>query len=487
MPELTQEQRDAAKSLKSLLAATLESRSQKAFKDEIIEVVEGKFKETLDTVKDEMVKTLKDEFKPLLTENQATERAEDTFQYGEVDDQPTPRLKMQKMLFSPAKELGAHAELSHTLQKAHDTCIFLAIRKNVSDMRQLSMWQRNFAQNVELQKAINPAPGGTGEDWLMTMMSSDFIERLEDNYDVLNMLPPERRITVPMGVRSMDIPGAGNEFEVSRLGTTDSDTWPGTAAAKVTPAARKITVTPVKFAVQVLIEEEEIEDAAFDVIQQAVLPEIDLSVARGMDSGAINGDSDGTHMDSDITGSTDRRTAWDGIRKQANTAGAETALGDADVQVSATANNIATLFSTMRNGNRVYNQKDDLVLIFPHTAWWNMFTVDALLTEQNFGNRALITRGDFDAVMGVPVTRSTQVREDLNALGVYDGAVIDRTEVLAFNRRAWTYAIKRGVTVKSEELIDEDRRRVVMTLRSRFISRHESTEPCAAALIDVNT
>tara|TARA_B100000949_G_scaffold235615_1_gene260545 strand:- start:728 stop:2194 length:1467 start_codon:yes stop_codon:yes gene_type:complete len=488
---MTNAQSEALKVLKDQLTDERISRDKNAFKTQVDEAIAKSQEEVraeLTTTKDDIIKSFDEKFDKLLALQDKTEEFESKVQYNEeiTDDISKGTIALQKMLYTPAKEQDGIAELAQTLQPKHDACILMGLRKGVKDLRELSYYRKWFTDNSELKKAIDPGTAGSGAEWLMTNMSANFIERMEAEYEVVNHIEP--KIIIPKGIRSQDIPGAGAGFEVTLLSSTDSAG--GNSTTGSTPGSRKITLTPVKFAGRIDVEEEELEDAVIDIIAQVTMPELYQSMTRGIEKAILDGDTAGTHRDhhaNSPVAAGDRRKAWNGLRKLANDASAELDLLNADIAINSTSNDLASLFNLMRNGDSKYNQRNDLRLVFSDAAYWNLFKSSSLLTMDVFGGKAIVLTGELPEVMGVPIIVTSQQREDLAAVGTYDDTTTDRTVVTAFNRKSVAFAIKREATVKSDLEIEKDRRRFVITLRADFKNKYADNEPIAASLINVNT
>src|SRR5262249_43416370 len=140
----------------------------------------------------------------------------------------------------------------------------------------------------------------------------------------------------------------------------------------------------------------------------------------------INGDTTGTHQDSDVTASNDPRKNFSGLRKLA---------------ISAAKTDLANAAPTVANSVRVNRKKmgkygvraDQLAHIVSMNAYVQLLADTSLLTLEKYGPNATILTGELGRVDGAPVIVSEYVRADLNASGVYDGTTTNRSEVLTVN------------------------------------------------------
>ena len=150
--------------------------------------------------------------------------------------------------------------------------------------------------------------------------------------------------------------------------------------------------------------------------------------ADAREKAIIDGDTDGTHQDSDVGASTtDARTAWDGLRKKAL----------AQTVVTATSSSVANLLALRKGMAKWGVNPADLAYIVGVSAAHALLADSNLLTVDKFGPNATILNGQIGSIAGVPVIVSEHVREDLNASGVYDGITTTKTFNLCVNRNEW--------------------------------------------------
>jgi hypothetical protein len=158
----------------------------------------------------------------------------------------------------------------------------------------------------------------------------------------------------------------------------------------------------------------------------------------------IDGDSDGTHQDSDVGASTtDARSAWDGLRKKAI----------AQTIVTATSTTVANLL-LLRGGMGKWGiNPASLAYIVGVSAYHDLIGDSNLLTVDKMGPQATILNGQVGSVGGVPVIVSEHVRENLNATGVYDGITTTKTFNLCVNRGEWAMGQRMALDVEVDDSI----------------------------------
>ena len=188
---------------------------------------------------------------------------------------------------------------------------------------------------------------------------------------------------------------------------------------------------------------------AGELDEDTVIPLVNLIQRRMVRSHAeteehtiINGQRTSDIDTGDTIGTNDNRKAFDGIRFFIEQ------LTAATVDASQTLTS-AMLVTTLREKMGEYGiDTGDLIYIPSTVAYLKMIGLAEVLTVDKFGPEATIHRGQLAAVGGVPVIPSRHVRNDLNAVGVFDNVTTDRTEILAVNKRAWAVARGRQVTLE---------------------------------------
>jgi len=233
-----------------------------------------------------------------------------------------------------------------------------------------------------------------------------------------------------------------------------------------TPGTGDVTFDAIKIACRVLVSTELEEDSVV-----AILPllrdKIVQALAEAQENAAINGDTDGTHMDSDVTSSADVRKAWDGYRKLA--------LGAAKIDC-------ATFNKTNLRGIRTAMGKygvnpNNLAWIAGVSVYNKMLGLDEVVTLDKYGPSATILTGELGKFDGIPIVVSEFIREDVNANGVYDGVTTDNTVLPLVYRPAFLYGDRRNITLKvSQELyMETDQDVAIATQRLDFKPVQDAT------------
>tara|TARA_Y100000310_G_scaffold165728_1_gene165465 strand:- start:2339 stop:3835 length:1497 start_codon:yes stop_codon:yes gene_type:complete len=474
---------DATKKENDLLAKFDEKFE--VYKAEITDQMEASNTQVL-SMKDEIldsIKGMKEDNAPKLLGHQ-----EDAFKFNytqsEIDgfsQGQRNRIAINKMISTPAEEQGEKANIAKQMQEANDV-LYLAKHYTGLSYRDLNAYKTLVVENNELAKAIDTSTTGVGADWVPVMMSSDFIERMEREYVLAGMF---QQFTIPGGTKSVDFPAAGAAISLFEQVSASSSDDPQELTAH-TPASTKRTLTPVKFGGRVEIDSDAFEDSIIDVLRQVTIPELTQNAAFTVDYVIVNGDTASTHQDSDIAAASavHAAKAWDGLRKIASVATLDASNGNL------VPDDLLNILSQMSLGRNIYNRKlDDIGMVTSNVAYINYHRAAPLITQDLAGTDSTFFNGFLSNFMGpgnFQLNDSAVVRNDLNATGVYDATTTDRTTALVFHKRSFIVGTKRAVTIKSDENIVTDRRRVVLTMRIGFMNKFASTEPDVGEIFNVN-
>jgi len=382
---------------------------------------------------------------------------------------------IRKMVWSPA-EVHPDPELAHEVQRWNDQVVIAsALMKR--HPTQLAVWQSFAKGETALAKALDGATSGSGAEFVPTILSNQFITRMEGEYRIASTF--SRKITIPSGVGSVDVPAAGSAASVYRLTGSTSDTF--TPITSTSPGTRKVTLDPVRFGVMVQLEDEFTEDSAV-AVADFIRDELAVAMARAIDDCIVNGDTAGTHQDSDVTASNDHRKMWNGLRKLT--------LSTAKVDTSDTVSvaNLRATWNKMRNGNNIYGLPEDLVIATSMPGYLKLLTMAEVLTTDKASTKATVLSGELKQVLGAAVIMSSVVRSDLNASGVYDGTTTNRTITQLYNRRAFVIGDKRAVTVETDRDIRYARDYFVVSARMDFEAAYDTTtEPITAQMYNITS
>lgn len=330
---------------------------------------------------------------------------------------------------------------------------------------------------VPLAQAMDSATSAEGVEYVPRELSAALIERVN-----LELLVAPLFVNVDMPTNPFDIPArAVSRTRLGKVAENTADTGQ-TGWLKVTPGTRKVTLTAVKFGGESLVSRDLEEDSLI-----AILPFIEEELtdymAADFEDCLVNGDTTGSHQDSDVSASTDPRKNFNGLRKLAISA-AKTDLSNAAPTVANTVR--ANRKKMLKYGVR----PADLAHVMSINAYIQLLADSAVLTLEKYGPYATILTGELGKVDGSPIIVSEYVRSDLNASGVYDGTTTTRSELLTVNRKSFAIGERRGLTLQVlRELYAEfDQDAVTASWRKAFAARYTaSTEPIVAVAYNVAT
>lgn len=209
----------------------------------------------------------------------------------------------------------------------------------------------------------------------------------------------------------------------------------------------------------------------------AILPYVQRKTVQAFvdaeEKAILDGDTDGTHQDSDIGASTTAAvTAWDGLRKRAL----------AETTQATTTSSVANLALIRKSMGKWGVNPADLAFIVGISSYGVLLSDSNLITVDKFGPNATILSGQVGSIFGVPVIVSEWVRENLNASGVYDGIVATKTYALCVNRREWAMGQRMALDIETDDSIYRETFQRVMVGFMR-----EDFQSIASASTDDNT
>lgn len=314
-------------------------------------------------------------------------------------------------------------------------------------------------------RAMDVDTSAEGTEWVPTGIGANLHEKVRAAGKVA---PLFTRVDIPTNPWKWPLEGA--DVTAYRVAEPTGDTESKPTAS--TPGTAAATFDAEIFGGRVLFSRSLEADSAL-----AILPFVQMKLAKAFmnaeERAIIDGDTDGTHQDSDVGASTtDARTAWDGLRKRALAQTVATAT-------TITALNLGVVRKAM--GKWGVNPAD-LAFIIGVSNFHTLLADTNLLTVDKMGPQAVILNGQVGSVFGVPVIVSEWVREDLNASGVYDGITTTKTAMLCVNRNEWAIGQRMALDVEVDDSIyRETFQRVVVAFQ------REDFQSIAAGATDETT
>jgi len=329
--------------------------------------------------------------------------------------------------------------------------------KPVSHLKSWGEWKRRAG---EFKKALDTATAAQGGDWVPTNFSNELFEFVQLEAKVPNLF---RTIVMPSNPYKLPV-------GLARISTfKHAEQTADTGQTKITVGdgsnIGNATLTAVGHAARVLTSSELDEDSIVPVLPWLVR-DIAKSIAEGREDFILNGDSAGTHEDSDIGagGADSRRRIALGLRAASNDGGATYKLDMATFSLA----NLRAL--RVKLGKYGVNPADCAIITGP-VGYSKLLGLTEVVTMQNFGNAATTITGSLGNVDGMPVFVSGFVREDLNATNVYDGVTTTKTALYMVYRPGWVMGERRAtnsVKVLNELYAESDQVALVAKERVTF-------------------
>jgi hypothetical protein len=277
-----------------------------------------------------------------------------------------------------------------------------------------------FAKRYEtLLRAMDVDTAGEGADWVPTGIGAMLHEKVRASGRVA---PLFARINMPTNPWKWPLEGA--DAVAYRVAEPTGDTESKFTAS--TPGSGGATFDAEIFGARSLFSRSLDSDSAI-----AVLGFVENKIAQAFsdaeEKAILDGDTDGTHQDSDIGASTTAAvTAWDGLRKKA--------LAQTSGDHSGAALSAAGIRGTRALMGKWGLNPASLAIVVGVSSYFDLLGDTDFRTVDSFGQNAVVLNGQLGAADGIPVVVSEHVREDLNASGVYDGITTNLTYALVVNR-----------------------------------------------------
>jgi len=295
------------------------------------------------------------------------------------------------------------------------------------------IWHRAYAE------LLDTAESGGGTEWVPTMFSSQFVQLYRLRGDVQNLF---RRF--PMTSKTWELPRVSAAATASQIAET---TAKHTAQIPSTPApssgtTTKVTFTAWKMGLFMAMSGEWIEDSSVDSLMYA-REEIAQAYADGEEKSLVNGDTAGTHMDTDTNAGASTLVEKQvlGLRAKALDDSKTVDAGGNDL----TDDDLITCRGVI--GKYGVRPSEIAYLVSPmgHT---DLLKDTDLKTMYAIGALASSVRGAVTSVGGVPVMVSEHVREDVNNTGVNGASGNTFTTANVFNHRRMGIGDRRAVTLE---------------------------------------
>ncbi len=302
-------------------------------------------------------------------------------------------------------------------------------------------------------KALTTGGAGTGLELIDVDLSSDLQVRLFLASELATLLVASE----------VQMPTNPFKFPLSTTRTTFSRGVETVAPAKSTPGTADITLDAQKLIGITEYSYEADEDAII-----AILPFLQENMGNGaaqaLEDAFINGDNAVTHQDSDTeaAGANVSGRLFEGFRKHALTGSLTLSFASGGISAA----NIGALRKTMAK----YGIRPSDMFLLCGTAGYNdIIQLPETLTADKAGpNAARILTGVAPSLFGFPIIVSDEVREDLNAAGVFDGVTETKGSLFLVHRPSWLVGVRKGFTVETDVDKEAQVNKVIASFRRDF-------------------
>lgn len=292
-------------------------------------------------------------------------------------------------------------------------------------------------------KAFGSTVVGGGDEWVPTLIASSYIEEYE-----LQRAVEDKFQELPMASSPYEMPVVSGVTKARKIAENTLATDSNFGTSKLTFSAKKT--------VEYYVIPEELNEDSAPAIYQLGTREVVESQRRAIEAAILNGDDDGTHIDSDTQAAAAdvAEKLWKGLRRQAlaNSAnGGTVSFGNAVIAEPG-------LRSMRQNMKKFGVNPSELVWFVDPVGLQQLMALSGVATLEKYGSQATVITGELARYQGIPIVVSEFMRSDLNASGVYDGVTMTRTGILLVNMRRWWIGTRRPIRVKiQEDLPGQDR------------------------------
>lgn len=334
--------------------------------------------------------------------------------------------------------------------------------ENSSQIARVKLLDSNYAKQRDLAgklKAFGTGVSGAGAEWIETMLSSSYVEEYQLEKKVADLF--------------QEIPMPSNPFKmnVAKDGTTAKIVAENSTATEQNFGTDSITFDAANKLVELYNLPEELnEDSAVQFLTLGRTMVLD-SQLRALETAIINGDTTGTHMDSNVIAASDARKTWKGLRKLALQNTANGVCVDFNGALSEI--KLDDMIEAMDKFS--YNPRE-VVMIISMKLYHQMKALPNVLTVDKMGQLATILSGVLMAYKGLGIVASEYLPINLNASGVYDGVTTSKGGILLVNKTRFFLGRRRPIRIRiaADTRAEYDRYQLVSYQRTDFVGHAQS-------------
>jgi len=284
-------------------------------------------------------------------------------------------------------------------------------------------------------KAFGTDVAAAGLEWVPTIISSQWIEEFELERRVLDQF---KQINMPSSPFKVPVQ---TDLTIARRQTESCDPADNIPAANF--GTSQIILEAEKLVEFMCLPEELNEDSAPQILGM-VRDQIGEAQFRAHETAILNGDDTSPHMDTDVTGLVDARTAWKGLRRLA----LDNSANGSFIDFGATAVDLTKLRSMRTAMGKFGVGESQLVWIVSPRVYAQFLSIPEVTTVDKFGPQATILRGSLAALDGIPIVTSEFARDDLAASGVNTAPGDTQSACFLVNRSRFMWGVRRPMRMR---------------------------------------
>lgn len=321
----------------------------------------------------------------------------------------------------------------------------------------------DLSGNNFFMKALTSDTANEGAEFIPKSWSADIIREVYERAWHRQVIP-----TITMTTEQQHIPSFTSRVSAVYVGSNITTLPQADQISEEALATDERVIVLKTLVVNLQINNKFLAYNASNQIETILKEDIISGIMESEIDAIINGDTTATHMDSDVTSADDPRKALDGLR----------ILAGKTVDVSNAGFTEDTVSKMLVELARYAQGKKDrcVLLISPQIADQIRRNVIPVQTLEVYGQSATIFSGELPPIYGVQPIETNFLRADLNASGVYDNSVKDRTIAVMFNADEVFIGISayadRAMKFTKKEETEFDRKRLIIVEDFGFQARH---------------
>lgn len=263
--------------------------------------------------------------------------------------------------------------------------------------------------------------------------------------------------------------------EILPFGTTTSrptESSPGTSRIQL-DAKKLIGMSEYSY---------EADEDAIIAILPMIQQQLSSAAADAYEGALINGDTTGTHQDSDIAAIAGHSSKlFMGVRKLCR-------AGSSTVDLTSGGISAANIIKLRKKMLRWGMKPAELAIIVGPQGYNDLVGLDETLSFYKVGSQAQtrILTGEAPSIFGIRIIVSSQMREDLNATGVFDNTTMTKGSILMVHRPSWVVGSRRGFTVEIDQSKLRQTNSVVASFRRAFVPKETVSASMPLAVLGFN-